>query len=99
MSTGTRSGHVDLIHTGRDTVVFRPVYKTEDGNQPADASEKVDAFTLRLGSVDDEEAAREDASVLGPRQSVPAWALAHYRKLTLFQGYEESGKVRAYRAA
>ena len=103
MATGTRPGYIDITSFDRAPIYFPPVYKTEDGKPPKANGDgeipEVESYVLRLGSTDDADAAAKDDKVLGPNQSVPSWALAHLRKLPTFELYEQSGKVRVYRAA
>lgn len=112
---GTRPGHVEVTNTERDTKKLRMVYKTEDGKAPKPGEDgttpTVDTFVLYLGSSDDDNAeirehnaaCKRDGKVKDmvaePTVQVPTWALAHYRKLPLFQRWEESSALRISRAA
>lgn len=98
----TRPGHVEITNTQRDTLQLRRVWKTEDGRRPAAGAAgaaEVESFQLELGSDDDDNDEARDDGVLQPTQQVPTWALALYRAMPLFKGWEESGRVRVHRSA
>lgn len=94
----TQPGHVEVTNTARDTVQLRRVWKTEDGRRPKTGDEP-ESFQLRLGSQDDDNDEARAEQVLQPTAQVPAWALAHYRKLPLFKTMEADGQVRVSRTA
>lgn len=96
---GTRPGHLEVTNTGRDTILLRRVWKTDDGKAPTEADEKVESYQLHLGSGDDDNADAREAGVLQPTQLVPSWALERYRKLPLFQSMEAKRRVLVRRAA
>lgn len=98
---GTKPGHAMITNTARDTVSMRTVWKTEDGTKPAaeDPDKPTPSYQLELGSDDDDNDEARAEGVLQPTQEIPNWALALYRKLPLFKGWEESGRLRVHRAA
>jgi hypothetical protein len=112
---GTRPGHVDVRNRERDTKTLRVVFKTDDGRPPAKGEDgttpQVESYQLILGSADDDTdeirehnaACKRDGKikdmVIMPVQSVPSWALAHYRALPLFKTWEDSLQIVVTRAA
>jgi len=95
----TRPGYVEITNTGRDTIQLRRVWKTDDGQRPAKGADEVESYQLDLGSDDDDNDEARTEGVLQPTQQLPTWALAHYRNLPLFKGWEDSGRVRVHRSA
>lgn len=89
------SDRIVVSNLERDKIEFATVYNTKDGKPSKDA----EAFTLLLGSKDDDTDEARSLGVRQPRQEVPEWAVAHLRKSAFFVQLEKTQHIAVNRAA